>query len=89
MKSINFRNIIFTVIFVWVFSIICFAQTNDRIIQIPSKITRQTIKSTAAYAEVLLRKTELEATLEDLSVACTEDFPKVMETRFELDLAQK
>jgi hypothetical protein len=47
------------------------------------------VKSSPAYAEVLLRKTELEAGLEDLLVEYTEEYPKVKETRHELGLVKK
>lgn len=47
------------------------------------------IKNTPAYAEVLLKKVALEAEIEDLLVAYTEDFPKVKELRFKLDLLNK
>jgi peptidoglycan hydrolase CwlO-like protein len=49
----------------------------------------QTIKATAAYAEVLLRKTELTAELESLLVNYTEEYPKVKELHFQLNLLQK
>jgi uncharacterized protein involved in exopolysaccharide biosynthesis len=44
------------------------------------------IKSSPAYAEVLLRKAELEAEVESLLETYTEDYPKLRESRFELDL---
>jgi hypothetical protein len=47
------------------------------------------VKSSAAYAEVLLRKTEVEATLDDLSLEFTDEFPKVREARYELILLRK
>jgi len=47
------------------------------------------LRSSAAYAEVLLRKTELEADLESLLVDFTEEYPKVKEARLELDVIQK
>ena len=46
-------------------------------------------KSTAAYAELLLRKTELQADLESLILEYTEEYPKVKEIRFTLDALQK
>ena len=49
----------------------------------------QAVKSSSAYAEVLLRKTERTAELEDLLIEYTEDFPKVKELRYELDLINK
>lgn len=87
----NFSLAAFGVMF---FSLTCFAQQPVKnpvssAATSASNSGQRAIKSTPAYAEVLLRKTELEATLEDLSVAYTEDFPKVKETRFELNLVQK
>ena len=46
-------------------------------------------RSSPAYAEVLLRRTEIEAELESLLVEYTEDYPKVKQDRFELDLISK
>jgi uncharacterized protein involved in exopolysaccharide biosynthesis len=46
-------------------------------------------KSSPAYAEVLLRKVELQAEVESLLETYTEDFPKVKEQRYELGLIQK
>lgn len=54
-----------------------------------SKTLSQTIKSTPAFAELLLRKTEREADLEQFLLDYTDEFPKVKELRFELELLQK
>jgi hypothetical protein len=40
--------------------------------------------SSGAYAEILLRRTEIEAELESLLGEYTEEYPKVKELRFEL-----
>ena len=45
----------------------------------------QFVRASPAYAEVLLRRTELEAELEDLLVGHTLEFPPVIELRFKLD----
>jgi len=45
-----------------------------------------TAPSSAAYAELLLKKTELQSDLESLVVEYTEEFPKVKEIRFVLGL---
>ena len=89
MKFIILKKIIFIIFFLLTASPICFAQTNHKPSQIPGRRTEQAIKSTPAFAEILLRKTELESVLEDLSVSYTEDFPKVKETRYELSLIEK
>ena len=55
-------------------------------------VTNQTVsavKSSPAYAEILLQKVTLEAELEDLLVTYTETFPKVTETRFRLNIIEQ
>lgn len=47
------------------------------------------VRSSPAYAEILLRKTELQAELESLLIEYTEEYPKVKEARFELAATQK
>ena len=44
------------------------------------------ITSSPAYAETLLRKTELTAQIESLLVEFTDEYPKVAELRLELEL---
>ena len=44
------------------------------------------VRSSAAHAELLLRRTELESDLESLLVEYTEEYPKVKEIRFVLGL---
>ncbi len=51
--------------------------------------TAQAVKSSPAFAEILLRKTELAAELENYLADYTDEFPKVKELRFELDLLTK
>ena len=46
-------------------------------------------KHTPAYAELLLRRTERESELERFLLDYTEEFPKVKELKFELDLLKK
>jgi hypothetical protein len=46
-------------------------------------------KFSPAYAEVLLRQTELQADLESLLVEYTEDYPKVKETKVQFELINK
>ncbi|MEO7672559.1 MAG: hypothetical protein ABIU09_00600 [Pyrinomonadaceae bacterium] len=46
-------------------------------------------RSSAAYAEILERKTELQANLESLLVDFTDDYPKIKEIRYTLGLMQK
>lgn len=47
------------------------------------------IKSTPAFAEVLLQKTETEAELESLLVTYTEEYPKIKSLRLTLKLLNK
>ena len=54
---------------------------------VPPPISNE-IRATAAYAEIILRKTELESTVEELLVSYTEEFPEVQHTRYELALLQ-
>lgn len=54
-----------------------------------SPVDLQMIKNTPAYAEIILKKVSLEAEIEELLVAYTEDFPKVKEHRFKLNLVDK
>ena len=55
----------------------------------PPQSTVNPVKSSPAFAEVLLRKTELQAELESLLIEYTEEYPKVKEARFELTAIQK
>lgn len=48
-------------------------------------VQEDAIKSSAAYAEVLLRKAEVEATIEDLLVTYTEKYPKLQQLRYEAE----
>ncbi len=74
---VSFTIILLSVIFVQ-------AQTKTATKPLPENV--KIVKSTAAYAEILLKKTELEADLEDLLVAYTLEYPKVKEIQFQLDL---
>jgi len=69
----------------------CFSQTinKNKTVLASSNQAAQTIKSSPAYAEVLLRKTERESELEEFLLDYTEEFPKVKEIKFELGLLNK
>ena len=72
--------------------VISFAQVNIKKPANPlPSISNKTdaAKTSPAYAEVLLQKTERLAELEALLVEYTEDYPKVRELRFETSLLQK
>lgn len=47
------------------------------------------VKSSAAYAEVLLRRTDLQADLEAVAADYTEQNPKVLDFRYEISLLDK
>jgi len=83
------RKIIFITIFLFSFSQICFAQTSGKSIQIAPKQTTLAMKSSPAFAELLLRRTERESELEEFLLDYTEEFPKVKELRFELEVLKK
>lgn len=83
------RRIIFITTVLFSFSFVCFAQTDGKSGQIVSKHTVSAVKSSAAFAEVLLRNTERESELEEFLLDYTEEFPKVKELKFELSLLQK
>ena len=69
----------------------CFSQTinKNKTVLASSNQAAQTVKSSPAYAEVLLRKTERESELEEFMLDYTEEFPKVKEIKFELGLINK
>lgn len=79
---------LFKIIFILslIFTSYASAQTTKTVTQKP---TANAAKSSAAYAEVLLRKTELTAELEELLISYTEEFPKVKNLRYEISLLQK
>lgn len=83
----------FTLITLTVFTlaVCCKAQSIDKTAASKTLPNRsiQTIKSSPAYAEILLRKTERESELEGFLLDYTDDFPKVKEIKFELELLQK
>ena len=79
-------KIIFILSAVFILSADVLAQTTKTVTQKP---TANAAKSSPAFAEIILRKTELSAELENLLLDYTEEFPKVKELRFELGLLQK
>lgn len=80
------------VIAVFIFAAgICHAQTASNAAS-KKLVVNQTVsatKASPAYAELLLRRTERAAQLEELLLDYTEEFPKVKELRYESDLLQK
>ena len=80
-----------SVIFIVGFAAVCNAQgaANSVSNKTASNQALSAVKSSPAYAEILLQKVTLEAQLEDLRVAYTETFPKVIETRFRLNIIEQ
>lgn len=72
-------------------ALVCNAQTKANAVSTKSASnqTSSVNKSSPAYAEILLQKVTLQAELEDLLFSYTEDFPKVGQTRFKLDLVER
>ena len=62
----------------FLFAAVCFGQTK------PDPNAAAAAKSSAAYAEVLLSRTELEAELEELLMAYKAEYPKVKLVQFRL-----
>jgi hypothetical protein len=85
-------NIIFITVLFFLSAIGCLAQTKTNISaqsNLPKTSEYRAVKATPAYAEILLRKTELESLIESFSVSYTEEFPKVKEANYELKLIEK
>lgn len=69
------------------FSLSAFAQTDDKKPKLDySTPTSKAIKSSPAYATLILHRTNVRAGLEEMLVTYTEDFPKVVDARHEIDL---
>ncbi len=93
----NFPNLVIMVRFllivisIFILAAVSNAQTAANTVskKTASNQTVSAIKSSPAYAEILLLKTELESQLEDFLGDYTEDFPKVKQLRFQLALLRK
>ena len=79
------------VIFTVGFTVVCGAQTaaNSVSNKSASSQTTSAVKSSPAYAEILLQKVTLEAELAELTETYTETHPKVVETRFRLNIIEQ
>ena len=93
MKFIKSKKPVAAAVFLLLAALAGAAQTKSKPTPTPSTVpvvsSTAAIKSSPAFAEVLLRNTELEATLDDLTVQFTDEYPKVKETRFALGLIRK
>ena len=77
----NLRSFLIPVILA--FGIVAsFGQTQARAVPTPAIV--QGAKATAAYAEVALKRADIEAELESLLVEYTDEFPKVKELKYAL-----
>lgn len=54
-----------------------------------SSQTADAVRGSSAYAEVLLKKTEIESELESLSLDYTAEFPRVKELKYSLSILQR
>lgn len=72
-------------------SVSCLAQaeTSSKNRKEASVAIQEAFRSSPAYAEILLRRTELSSTLESLVLDYTEDYPKVKEIRHVLTLLDR
>jgi hypothetical protein len=72
------KRIILSTIFILMIYAACFAQTK------PKSVAANSAKSTPAFAELILLKTEVESTLEELLLDYKEEYPEVKKNRVEL-----
>ena len=84
--SISTGRLILGVFLLLFGSLTGFSQTNEKAAAQPDV---GPIRSSPAYAEILLRKTELQADIEAVSADYTEANPKIVDLRFELSSLDK
>ena len=75
-----------------VMSAVCWAQaetSKKNLKEVPAASEQQSFRTSPAYAEILLRKTELTSNLESLVLEYTEEFPKVKELRHTIVVLDK
>jgi hypothetical protein len=77
------NKIILSLMFVLAFSSICFAQPKAK------PTTTNLAKSTPAFAEIILLKTEVESALEEFLLDYKEEYPEVKKTRVKLAFINK
>lgn len=87
----NLQKLFLIALSVCVFPAVVGAQTviRGKVVSADAKPIVTAVKASPAYAELLLRKTEREAQLEEFLIDYTEEFPKVKEIKFELGELQK
>jgi hypothetical protein len=77
------KQTIFSIIFIFIFCVISFSQTKAK------PTTTNLTKSTPAFAELILLKTEVESNLEELLLDYKEEYPEVKKNRVHLEFINK
>ncbi len=77
------KRIILSTIFILIICAAVFAQTKSK------PATANSAKSTSAFAELILLKTEVESTLEELLLDYKEEYPEVKKNRVQLGFINK
>ncbi len=77
------RRTISSIIFIFICCTAVFAQTKAK------PVTSNSVKSTPAFAEIILLKTEVESRLEELLLDYKEEYPEVKKHRVELGFINK
>ena len=68
-------------------ALFCLAASGQRpVAEKPGESTAQHVRSSPAFAELMLRKTDVEADLEALLLDYKEEFPQVIELRYQMGL---
>lgn len=85
----NLRTVTMIGLFLLFFSIEAEAQLRSRTTERsePPPVS-EAVRSTPAFAEIVLRRTEIESRIEELLVTYKEKFPKVKDARYELGLIE-
>lgn len=83
----NLQKLFFVLFFTVFLAGAVFSQANTRAAS-PSE-NQKLVRSTPAFAELILRRTEIQSELEELLISYTEEFPKVSDARYELAVLQK
>jgi hypothetical protein len=71
------------------FSAAALGQTDHKKPEKPAVVASEAVRGSAAYAELLLIKTELESDLDSLLIDYTDEYPKIKESRYRLSLMQR
>lgn len=89
-KAINFRLVSLLVFSVAIFAVSASAQLQKNTKPAATASLDETaVRSSPAFAELLLRKTDLESELEALILDYTEEFPRVVALRSELAVMKR